>query len=74
MIGRPSGHLITNTAMATTLATFYSDKFWIKNIAYGYIACLTFSMLIHDRGTAYWLSDMIAEGLMGIAFGTTIGI
>jgi membrane-associated phospholipid phosphatase len=71
--GWPSGHLMTNTAMATALATFYSEKTWVKNVAYGYIAFLTFSMLIHDRGTAHWFSDIIAGGLMGIAFGTTIG-
>jgi hypothetical protein len=71
--GWPSGHLMTNTAMATAIVAFYPEKSWVKNIAYGYIAFLTFSMLIHDGGSAHWFSDIVAGGLMGIAFGTTIG-
>jgi membrane-associated phospholipid phosphatase len=71
--GWPSGHLLTNTAMATALVAFYPEKAWVKNIAYGYIAFLTFSMLVHDGGSAHWFSDIVAGGLMGIAFGSTIG-
>jgi membrane-associated phospholipid phosphatase len=71
--GWPSGHLMVNTAMATVLATYYKEQTWIKNIAYGYIAFLTFSMLIHDRGSAHWFSDIVAGGLMGFAFGMTVG-
>jgi len=71
--GWPSGHLMVNTAVATTLAAYYSEKTWVRNLAYGYIVFLTFSMIIHDRGSAHWFSDIIAGGLMGIAFGTTIG-
>jgi membrane-associated phospholipid phosphatase len=71
--GWPSGHLLTNTAMATSLVAFYPEKSWVKNIALGYLAFLTFSMLIHDGGSAHWFSDIVAGGLMGIAFGSTIG-
>lgn len=71
--GWPSGHLMVNMAMATALAAYYPEKTWVKNSAYGYIAFLTLSILIHDRGSAHWFSDIVAGGLMGFAFGTTIG-
>jgi membrane-associated phospholipid phosphatase len=71
--GWPSGHLMVNTAMVTALVAYYPEKSWVKNVAYGYLAFLTFSMLIHDRGRAHWFSDIVAGGLMGFAFGTTIG-
>lgn len=71
--GWPSGHLMVNTAMASALAAFYPEKTWIKNCAYGYIAFLTVSIIIHDRGRAHWFSDIVAGGLMGFTFGPTIG-
>jgi len=64
---------MTNTAMATALAAFYQDKSWIRYTAYGYISFLFVAILIHDGGSAHWFSDIVAGGLMGIAFGATIG-
>jgi len=71
--GWPSGHLMVNTAMAATIAAYYREKTWVQVVSYGYISFLAVSVLIHDRGSAHWFSDIVAGTLMGFAFGTTVG-
>jgi membrane-associated phospholipid phosphatase len=69
--GWPSGHLMTNTALVTTLSALYPEKTWIRYASYTYISLLAASIAIH--GEAHWLSEIVAGGLMGYAIGKVIG-
>jgi len=71
--GWPSGHLMTNMAVVSALTSYYNDKTWLKYIGYGYISFLAAAVLIDERGSAHWFSEIIAGGLMGYAIGVTIG-
>jgi len=69
--GWPSGHLMVNTAMAATLASFYKDKDWVKYSCLGYILLLSSSIVLH--GEAHWFSEVVAGTLFGYAIGSVIG-
>jgi membrane-associated phospholipid phosphatase len=69
--GWPSGHLMVNTALAATLASFYKDKNWVQYSCMGYVLFLTSSIVLH--GEAHWFSEVVAGTLFGYAVGTVIG-
>ena len=71
--GWPSGHLLINTAMVTTLTNFYPEKTWLKIAGAVYWSYITASVVIDERGDVHWLSEIVAGGLMGYALGKTIG-
>ncbi|MFC2084074.1 phosphatase PAP2 family protein [Bacteroidota bacterium] len=71
--GWPSGHIMTNMAMVTALTSYYNNINWLKYLSYGYVSVLAVTVLIDERGSAHWLSEIIAGGLMGYAIGTSIG-
>ena len=71
--GWPSGHIMTNMAMASAIAAYYNDKPWVKYVCYGYVSVLAVAVLIDERGSAHWLSEIVAGGLMGYAIGSTTG-
>jgi hypothetical protein len=71
--GWPSGHLLINTAMVTTLTNFYPEKTWLKIAGAIYWGYITASVIIDERGDVHWLSEITAGALMGYAFGKTIG-
>lgn len=71
--GWPSGHLMTNMAMVSTLTSYYNDENWLKGIWYGYISLLAVTVLIDERGSAHWFSEIVAGTAMGYAIGSTVG-
>jgi len=71
--GWPSGHLMTNMAMVSTLTSYYKDEIWLKLAGYSYIGALALSVLIDERGKAHWLSEIVTGSVMGYAIGSTVG-
>jgi hypothetical protein len=71
--GWPSGHLMTNMAMVSSLIAYYPGKTWLKTVSFVYISYLAASVLIDERGRAHWLSEVVAGSLMGYAIGSTVG-
>lgn len=71
--GWPSGHLMTNMAMISTLTSYYNNENWLKEVGYGYISLLAVTVLIDERGSAHWFSEIVAGTAMGYAIGSTVG-
>ena len=71
--GWPSGHTMTNMALAASLSSYFNDSKRVKYYAYGWAAYVMAAVTFGDQGGVHWLSDVVAGGLMGWAIGTTIG-
>lgn len=71
--GWPSGHAITNMAMAASLSNYYSESTKVRTVAYGWAAYVMASASIGFQGDIHWASDVIAGGLIGWAIGRTVG-
>ena len=71
--GWPSGHAMVNTAMATSLATYYSGNPTVQVLAYSWAAYVAASVVIGANGHVHWLSDGVAGVMMGWAIGRTVG-
>ena len=71
--GWPSGHAITNTAMAAALANYYQDSVRIRTLTYGWAASVMASATFGFQGDVHWASDVVAGGLMGWVIGRTVG-
>ncbi len=71
--GWPSGHTITNMAMAAALSSYYSDSAKVRAWAYGWAACVMASATFGYQGDIHWVSDVVAGGAMGWAIGRTVG-
>ena len=71
--GWPSGHSMTNAAMAMSIASYNRDKPLVVagcSLYAGYIAT---SMVLGAKGEAHWFSDAVAGTLMGASIGWYIG-
>ncbi len=70
--GWPSGHMITTTAIISTLMSYYESPFVgiAGLIVWGYMAV---GITSHEGNTAHWFSDVVAGSLMGYAIGRTVG-
>jgi hypothetical protein len=70
--GWPSGHMITSTAIISTLTSYYESP--LVDIAgllvWGY---MSIGLTSHEGNTAHWFSDVVAGSLMGYAIGRTVG-
>mgnify|MGYP000860125903 CR=1 FL=1 len=70
--GWPSGHMITTTAIISTLTSYYETP--LADIAglliWSYMAI---GITSHEGNTAHWFSDVVAGSLMGYAIGRTVG-
>ena len=71
--GWPSGHMMTNTAMVTSLICFYKDNTLVNVLGGGYLIYLFLSVISHDKSTMHWLSDAATGTVMGYAIGSSIG-
>ena len=71
--GWPSGHTMTNMALAAALSSYYSDSRLVRYCGYGWAAYVMAAATIGDQGGVHWLSDVVAGGLMGWAIGKTVG-
>jgi hypothetical protein len=71
--GWPSGHMITNTALVTSLLYFYKDNATLNIIGSLYLGYLFVSVISHEKSTMHWFSDAVAGTLMGYAIGKTAG-
>ena len=71
--GWPSGHSMTNAAMAMSIASYNRDNPLVVagcSLYAGYIAT---SMVLGAKGEAHWFSDAVAGTLMGASIGWYIG-
>lgn len=71
--GWPSGHTMTNMALAASLSSYFNDSKRVKYYAYGWAAYVMAAATFGAQGGVHWLSDVVAGGLMGWTIGTTIG-
>lgn len=71
--GWPSGHSMTNAALAMSIASYHRDNPWVVagcSLFAGYVAT---SMVLGSKGEAHWFSDAVAGVLMGASIGWYIG-
>ena len=71
--GWPSGHSMTNAAMAMSIVSYNRDNPLVVagcSLYAGYIAT---SMVLGAKGEAHWFSDAVAGTLMGASIGWYIG-
>ncbi len=71
--GWPSGHMMTNTALSTTLITYFHDQAWVKLAAYSWMTYIMASVVLGNSGGVHWASDAVAGGFMGFTVGYTVG-
>ena len=71
--GWPSGHTMTNMALAAALANYFYDSKRVKIFAYSWATYVMAATTFGIQGGVHWLSDVIAGGLMGWIIGRTIG-
>ena len=71
--GWPSGHTMTNMALAASLSNYYSDSMRVRYFGYGWAAYVMAAATIGDQGGVHWLSDVVAGGLMGWTIGKVVG-
>ena len=71
--GWPSGHTMTNIALAGSLSSYFKDSRRIRYYACGWAAYVMAAATFGAQGGVHWLSDVVAGGLMGWTIGTTIG-
>lgn len=71
--GWPSGHSMTNAALAMSIASYNRDNPFVVagcGLFAGYVAT---SMVLGAKGEAHWFSDAVAGTLMGASIGWYIG-
>lgn len=71
--GWPSGHSMTNAALAVSIASYHRDNPFVVagcGLFAGYVAT---SMVLGAKGEAHWFSDAVAGVLMGASIGWYIG-
>ncbi|MBR6944154.1 MAG: phosphatase PAP2 family protein [Fibrobacter sp.] len=71
--GWPSGHSMTNAAMAMSIASFNRDKPLVVAGCALYAGYIATSMVLGAKGEAHWFSDAVAGTLMGASIGWYIG-
>ena len=71
--GWPSGHTMTNMALAASLSSYYSDSRRVRYLGYGWAAYVMAAATIGVQGGVHWLSDVVAGGLMGWTIGKVVG-
>jgi hypothetical protein len=71
--GWPSGHMMTTTAVATSLWPIYPDSVGLRVGSSALIVVMAGSVAMHEKASMHWSSDMLAGTLMGIAIGRGVG-
>ena len=71
--GWPSGHSMTNAALAMSIASYNRENPWIIAGCGLYAGFIATSMVLGGKGEAHWLSDAVAGTLMGASIGWYIG-
>lgn len=71
--GWPSGHMMTTTAIYTSLLQIYPDNWWVAIGGGTTVAAVCASVALHESGSMHWTSDMVAGTLMGVAIGRGVG-
>ena len=71
--GWPSGHSMTNAAMAMSIASYNRDKPLVVAGCTLYAGYIATSMVLGAKGEAHWFSDAVAGTLMGASIGWYIG-
>jgi len=71
--GWPSGHSMTNAALAMSIASYHRDKPLVVGGCALYAGYIATSMVLGAKGEAHWFSDAVAGTLMGASIGWYIG-
>ena len=71
--GWPSGHSMTNAALAMSIASYHRDNPLIVGGCALYAGYIATSMVLGAKGEAHWFSDAVAGTLMGASIGWYIG-
>jgi membrane-associated phospholipid phosphatase len=71
--GWPSGHSMTNAAMAMSIASYNRDNPLVVAGCTLYMGYIATSMVLGAKGEAHWFSDAVAGTLMGASIGWYIG-
>ena len=71
--GWPSGHSMTNAALAFSIASYHRDNPWIVAGSGIYTLYIATSMFLGAKGEAHWFSDAASGTLMGASIGWYIG-
>ena len=71
--GWPSGHSMTNAAMAMSIASYNRDNPLVVAGCTLYAGYIATSMVLGAKGEAHWFSDAVAGTLMGASIGWYIG-
>ncbi len=71
--GWPSGHSMTNAALAMSIASYHRDKPLVIAGCALYAGYVATSMVLAAKGEAHWFSDAVAGTLMGASIGWYIG-
>lgn len=71
--GWPSGHSMTNAALAMSIASYNRDNPWVVTGCSLYAGYIATSMVLGAKGEAHWFSDAVAGVLMGASIGWYIG-
>ncbi len=71
--GWPSGHSMTNAALAMSIASYQRDNPYVIAGCSAYALYVATSMVLGAKGEAHWFSDAVAGTLMGASIGWYIG-
>lgn len=71
--GWPSGHSMTNAALAMSIASYNRDNPYVVAGCSFFAAYVATSMVLSAKGEAHWFSDAVAGVLMGASIGWYIG-
>ncbi len=71
--GWPSGHTMTNMALASALSAYFHESTRIKVLSYGWTFSVMFAATYGIQGGVHWFSDVVAGGMMGWLIGNVIG-
>jgi membrane-associated phospholipid phosphatase len=71
--GWPSGHLAVNSAVITSLMTYYNKSLPIQIAGVIGIGYLVFGVTAHEGATMHWFSDVVAGTIMGCVIGSVVG-
>lgn len=71
--GWPSGHTMSNMALASSLSSYFNESRRVKFVTYGWATYVMTAATFGIQGGVHWLSDVVAGGLISWTIGTTIG-
>lgn len=71
--GWPSGHAMTNMALASSLSHYFYDSSEVAYWSYGWATYVMISATIGIQGGVHWFSDVLAGGYLGYLIGRTVG-